>query len=224
VTLPRLHGRRPDPHQHDQLARWLHDWSLFTVLSDEASTVDLSVPRLALDDRSECSDVATGDIRLLHPTIEPLAVRYVAVLDNQGNDRWLVVPFGPLFDPATPDEVHTGRKTPALRVLCPWNRFAMTRSMLQRCWPVDRLTDEETEWLRTAPPADRIGPPLRHPLDPRWDYLEKESEFRQRVSNVGRKQVSYDITQSELRMAAEDSTPYGSEANETAGKDENDDV
>ncbi len=213
MTLPRLHSLVPNENHRAQLARWLQEWSLFEALAGETSPGRASCTPLALDHATQNTDNATGDIRLLHPCIEPMAVRYVAVLEPQGGDRWLVAPFGLLSEPATADEVRTDREISALRVLCPWNRFVLTAEMLKQCWLVGQLTEAEQRWTQTEPPVERVGPPLRHPLDPRWDYLEMEAEFRQRACSTQWRQMIYDIsTPSELRKAAEDSAPYGSEA------------
>jgi hypothetical protein len=208
-----------------RLARWLAEWELLKALTPE-NAGGTGPPDRPLPDTpagSTSSPVRSGDIRLLHPLIEPGAVRYVAVTTDDGEDAWFVVPFGLLAEPATPDEVLTRRGTPPLRVLCPWNRFHMSTSMLQRCWLVDRLTDEEATWCRSGLPPDRTGAPLRHPLDPRWDYLEMESAFRQRVCHAAPAGMTYEIPYpSALRKAAEDSTPYGHSIRSTEEEHEDD--
>jgi hypothetical protein len=224
MTLAPIDGLTPAPEHRELLARWLQEWQLFLALADETSAEDASVPALTLDRPPHSPAVERGDIRLIHPSIEPVDVRYVAVVDQDDAEDWLVIPFGRLSEPATTEEVRTDRNSPTLRVLCPWNRFSVTTTALQRCWLVDRLTDQEAGWTGSALPPERTGPPLRHPLDPRWDYLEMESEFRQRVCSKRRTQVVYDIISStELRKAAEDQAPYGSEngSAENEGQDNN---
>lgn len=212
----------PDPSR-ERLRRWLAEWKLLNALTSETDgepqqPTGRSGAPLPLANEMP---VQAGDIRLLHPRFEPDAPRYVAVAAARDVDTWLVVPFGLLSEPATPDEVVTGRSTPALRVLCPWNQFSMSTLMLQRCWLVDRLTDREAAWCQSTRPADRVGPPLRHPLDLRWDYLEMESDFRQRVCRRSRGGITYDIASpSELRKAAEDGAPYGEESDDTEPDDE----
>jgi hypothetical protein len=229
MTLPRVNRDRPDPDQAARLSRWLKEWELLQALAPDAPPPASHTP-LALADAADPAPVQAGDIRLLHPAIEPHGVRYIAVLCQQNGGDFLVAPFGLLSEPATPGEVATGRTTPALRVLCIWNRFEMCRANLQRSWLADRLNDEECHTL-LAPmvtasamgaatwPADRTGPPLRHPLDPRWDYLDMESEFRQRACRPTRQGVVYDIGVGERRQAAETHTPYET----PAGKDEDGD-
>ncbi|MDP6491514.1 MAG: hypothetical protein QGH42_05565 [Kiritimatiellia bacterium] len=212
----------PDPSR-ERLSRWLVEWELLNALTSEtAGETKQPAGRFGtpLPLANEIP-VQAGDIRLLHPRFEPDAPRYVAVVANTDMDTWLVIPFGLLSEPATPGEVVTGRNAPALRVLCPWNRFSMSTLMLERCWLADRLTDKEADWCRSTRPPDRVGPPLRHPLDPRWDYLEMESEFRQRVCSRSRGGITYEIAPpSELQKAAEDGVPYGDESDETEPGDE----
>jgi len=216
----------PDPDRA-RLARWLAEWELFRALAsatDDDAGAPTDTPR-GLSPLTGEAPVTTGDIRLLHPRLEPGGPRYIGVIANTDSNTWIVVPFGLLAEPATPEEVITGRDTPALRVLCPWNQFSMSTTMLQYCWRVDRLTDTETALCQTALPVGRIGPPLRHPLDPRWDYLEMESEFRQRVCSADRGQVTYEIPYpSELRKAAEDGAPYGNDSDGAKPEDENGDA
>ena len=230
MTLPRVNRDQPDPDQTAHLSRWLREWELLQALAPDTPPRPSHTP-LALAGAADPNPVQAGDIRLLHPAIEPNGVRYVAVLCQQRGGDFLVAPFGLLSEPATQDEVTTGRTTPALRVLCAWNRFEMCRDDLQRSWLADRLNDEECHTLLTPMvtatatgaatwPADRTGPPLRHPLDPRWGYLEMESEFRQRACRPTRHGVVYDIGAGELRKAAETRTPYGTPADEDEDGDE----
>ncbi|MBL7077638.1 MAG: hypothetical protein ISS31_09205 [Kiritimatiellae bacterium] len=210
----------PDPNRA-RLARWLAEWELFQALTPEKVDIaERPAPPLLSLSQPDDTPVHPGDIRLLHPRFESSIPRYVAVAANTDGDGWHVVPFGLLTEPATPGEVVTRRSAPALRVLCLWNQFSLPTTMLQCCWRVDRLSEEEKAWLQSDLPSHRVGPPLRHPLDPRWDYLEMESEFRQRVSRGTRRQVTYDITPSELRKAAEDSAPYGDQDDEPSPEDE----
>ncbi len=211
MTLPAFHSLTPNSHQRNRLSRWLREWNLLKAFETDRTVEYAAGPVQTLDENSQNSQITAGEIRLLPPDLEPSAVRYIAILDRQAKGRWLVVPFGLLSEPATPEEVLTDREAPALRVLCPWNRFTMDAGLLQRCWQVGQLNAEEENWLQTTPPSDRAGPPLRHPLDPRWDYLEMESKFRQRVCAATRRRIIYDISPpADLLKAAEDSPPYGS--------------
>ena len=209
MTVAEQNETPPAPNpDHHRLTRWLHEWKLYLALQAEDVIDHPDHPPLALDTYETEDAIAPRDIRLIHPSLEPTAPRYVAVLQGW-NDRWRVIPFGQLGEPAVRDEIRTDRAAPALRVLCPWNTFIMTTAMLRCCWRVDRLTDAEVAWM-ASPPTARMGPPLRHPFDPRWDYLEMESQFRQRVCNSSREHIQYDIRSgAELPMAAEDRAPYG---------------
>lgn len=220
MTLPHVRHEQGNPEHHSRLSQWLGEWALFRALAPDASSAEDHRPT-PLATPSDRTAVQPGDIRLLHPSIEPNAPRYVAVIESAGREGWRVAPFGLLAEPATPEEVATGRTAPGLRVLCAWNRFDMPASSLQTCWLADRLSEAEQDVLLTplrgspvegsaAWPPERVGPPLSHPLDPRWDYLEMESELRHRASQTPRRGVVYDIGDGELRKAAEGRAPYGS--------------
>lgn len=209
-------SRENQPHRDSRncLDRWLQEWRLYLALAEVPEDVDHPPPALTLDGATTPPPVAMGDIRLIHPSMEPTAVRYIAVL-NRGSREWTVVPFGQFSAPAMEGEIRTDRCEPCLRVLCAWNVFTMSTVQLQRCWQVDHLTAAERGWLTSSPPISRIGPPLRHPLDPRWDYLEMESQFRQRITAVRTHEVNYEIpAPHELPLAAEDRAGYGDNAPE----------
>ncbi len=189
--------------------RWYYEWELYKTLAGTDTSAAARTQRQRWHAITPAPTVTKSDIRLLHPQIEPSAVRYVAVLAPHGDTAWLTVPFGQLSLPATPDEIHTDRTSPALRVLCGWNRFIIPTAALQQSWRVGTLTAEEMAWL-ASPPPERTGPPLRHPADPRWDYLEMESEFRERVRIASQTQTTYEIPYPHvLRRAAEDGPHYG---------------
>ncbi len=192
----------PDGDQQTRLACWLHEWRLFMVLSESTLSEDTSFPNAGSpvfrhDENGDESLFALGDILLLHPAMEPSTPRYIAILEMRANNTCLAIPFGLMSAPAIPEEIRTDR--------------------LAYCWRIDQLTGEERDWLLTGAPGDRTGPPLRQPTDPRWDYLEMESEFRQRVSGRRDQTVTYDISEAvRLQKAAEDGVPYGRDNNITS--------
>lgn len=131
-----------------------------------------------------------GEIRLLHPAVRnadrPL---YIAILFESARETFCIAPFGRFSEPATPGEWLTGRTTPALRVLCLWNSQEWSRQELEQSWAVDQLTADELhaallvlrsvrhDGVLATPLLQQTGPPLVHPLDPRWDYIEEEREL-----------------------------------------------
>lgn len=129
----------------------------------------------------------TGDIILLPPDNEATRARpvYVALAGELQSGAWLAVPFGRFPVPALPGELATGRAAAPLQVLCVWNHAPIAAERLARGWQVGRLCAREQRWLRQLldlppgraprkPLAQRLGPPLVHPLDPRHDYIEQE--------------------------------------------------
>ena len=180
--------------------------------------------------------VGIGQIRLLRPATligpddRPV---YVAVIEERAGNSFLVAPFGRFSTPADPGEWQTGLKAPPLRVLCLWNsRVAAGETLARNSWPAGRLAPrkvaEALEVYRLAklgvPPTtvrpSRLGPPLRHPLDPRLQYRAEEAalieeclrpaEAREPADGAGR---VYEMRErSELPLAAEAHPDYGSAA------------
>lgn len=144
---------------------------------------------------------AAGQIRLMIPDFAPICRRpaYILITESLPSDEWLIAPFGILTSPAIPGEWRTGLRALPVRVLCVWNTRRVTRERLQRSWHVRnvddrrlalarRLTADIFSWPASIRnrimvnegvrpvPANVLGPPLVHPLDPRRQYLTAESE------------------------------------------------
>ena len=78
-------------------------------------------------------------------------------------------------------------------------------------------------WQNQTPisaPNRNVGPPLRHPLDPRHKYVAEEQEMLDAATAVGEKEegqpqanvahpASYDWKPDALRLAAEQKAEYG---------------
>ncbi|MBT3191673.1 MAG: hypothetical protein HN341_03880 [Verrucomicrobia bacterium] len=165
-----------------RLATWLLEWDLFRFSGTEEE--ELPSATLPVDSRQGESvapideDLAAGEIRLLVPRRDELPL-FIAVADIESNDQAVCVPFSPLGEPATPDELLTGRDTPAIRVFCLWNARTLARARISDSWIADKLSTAELERLVQAlkgcqrdghvPSHLRAdaGPPLVHPADPR---------------------------------------------------------
>jgi hypothetical protein len=167
----------------------------------------------------------------------------VAILQEETDNRLLLAPYGRFSEPAIPGELLTGRTAPPLRVICPWNFLVTNRLRLEHSWLVSDMADTETaEALSVlahtvdgiALPAaltERVGPPLRHPLDPRHDYIEEERTWTDQIGSrcadggmvVRDGLVSWPQLAREprpLRKAAETRAHYGSPpAAETEGRE-----
>jgi hypothetical protein len=185
--LPNIAIQTAPAWQRDRLERWLREWE-----ADRRLPIpDLPNPAPLPPDPASTQTPVPGSIWLLHPSVTPAATRPVYISILQPADRSAgqldVAPFGRFAEPALPGEWLTGRTTPALRVLCPWNSAAMSVAAIQRGWPVDQLTATEQEhalavWAhvredRPLPESlgQQVGPPLVHPLDPRWEYRDEEA-------------------------------------------------
>ena len=228
--------------QAERLARWLHEWQLQQTLA-QAAPEPLSGKQAPSNSTDEFPAVeqappdmppAPGQIRLLRPRPEapddgPL---FVATLAADTDDVLTGIPFSPFSEPATPDELLTGRPQSVVRVLCLWNARTMRPSELKESWLVDDLTDQEltdfTHALRTVLQTDALpddmqqlgGPPLVHPDDPRHIYLSMErtrinvtlpESTQATAPSVLRYPESGDRARDDLPLAAEDSEDYTSE-------------
>lgn len=143
---------------------------------------------------------APGDIRLIHPADnghDGLPPLYVAVVSAAAQGGWLLVPFGRFSTPAVASEWRTGLKAMPLRVLCLWNARTVPDTLAAHSWFAGRLSLRLLARARTLcaevsaqatdgipagrPDSNRrtvpeFGPPLVHPLDPRWMYLSQEAD------------------------------------------------
>jgi len=174
------------------------------------------------------ADPAPGQIRLLPPSMPGAGERpvYVLVLAAEGTNGFVLVPFGRFAGPAVPAELLTGRDEPFLRVLCVWNVIRLTADSARRTWLAGSVDDEElgtalavyrheTEGVDLADNvADRIGPQLSHPFDPRYIYLREEADRLRRLdesARCGTRRFIYDRQDEDrvLPKAAEDREEYG---------------
>jgi hypothetical protein len=167
-----------------------------------------------------------GQIRLLSPSIHGADTRpvHVAILQEEDPETFTISPFSRFSEPATEKELLTGRDTPFLRVLCLWNAQHIPLHILQKSWLVDEMSHDElndaitilgyrsTDCLLSPSLAQRIGPEIVHPLDPRHDYLQQESELMQQIISPNKTSFPYHIDKgTDLPMAAEDHEDYGKE-------------
>jgi len=211
--LPEIQPGEIRPRQKEYLAAWLAEWHTEQALR----TIDKTLPPEATGqtestaDREHDSSVAlsrpfadepeisAGQIRLLASAAVPTAERpvYIATLAMPDRGMILVAPFSTFANPATPGELLTGRATPLLRVICPWNAARVPVFLAQQSWFVDRLSDSEQadlaaalRYLATSCPmgsdlADRIGPPIAHVADPRRAYEQEEQHLLDLLRDAG---------------------------------------
>lgn len=180
------------PQQRQTLASWLREWTVEQALAgggEEAAWA--SAARRRRTRRRQ--PARAGEVRLLPPDISGDRLRYFLVLEAPPDGPVRVAPFSRFAVPAIPGEWRTGHRAPALAVLCVWNAVALPRAIAERAWPVTDFGAERLEKARKLaavylapdlePPAgwtESVGPPLRHPDDPRWRYLREEAEAWER--------------------------------------------
>ncbi len=192
MTDPDLPSRN-DATGRERLAAWLAEWELDRVLAETEAHDDASPPGpMARIGRGtpwvtpfEPRPPVPGEIRLMSPpeaADPPLAL---AVLDMEG-EVCRVAPFGRFRHPAVPAELRVDPPQPWLRVLCLWNVRARLLTDLVSSWPLGHLSTHDLGLARElldvlesdgeVPEAlhARTGPPLRHPMDPRREYLREE--------------------------------------------------
>ncbi len=176
-----------------RLAEWLREWAV-----DQALRGEPAGPAAAGRTRPVSYDEVPGigDIRVLHPASVASAQRplYIALLDHAPSGAWLAAPFSRFANPASPGEWLTGRRSAALRVLCPWNARWMPAATVLRSWRAGRLTPRERDgalrvldaWRRGARPDPALeaatGLPVLHPDDPRRIYEDEEARLMDEAS------------------------------------------
>ncbi len=179
--------------------------------------------------------VRLAQVRLVRPGLASAArdrLLYLLVLGRPARGVWLAAPFGRYTTSALPGEIERPGAPPALRVVCLWNTRRLPDGWLRRCTFATALSSAEQRTLaaalrllkRGAPPSPALrpfaGPPLRHPLDPRHDYLEEEREAMESLAmSAGLADNGPDArpsvndgtwTRNALPLAAEGAVGYGS--------------
>ena len=171
-----------------QLLQWLAEWRADQLLSHDEAPFPAQQESAS---GAPAEQPRAGGIFLLQPLSPALAERprYAALLDLPSNGRALAAPFSRFSIPATPGEFHLGGESLPTRVLCVWNARWVSWERLPPGWNAGALTEEErlqalalcaTLEAGAPPPpslSERTGPPLTHPLDPRWTYIEEELEW-----------------------------------------------
>jgi hypothetical protein len=199
--------------ERNTLSDWLFEWNLDQALGGREAPA--AVDPLASDFRGEVPP-AVGQIRLW-PGGGPLDPPCLGFLLPAGYGTWWVLPFSRYAHPASPDEWRL-RDEPPVRVLQGWNRRRVGTALAAASWLAGRISGEAlflaTVFLQAIgdggpmPPVLRsmIGPPLRHPLDPRHDYREQEWE---RVGHALGEAREVRQEADDLQWAAEPAAPFG---------------
>ncbi len=228
----RLNIGRQEGWQAERLTHWLLEWELLQEPQEKIASAEVNASEGELPEgcvASPDADVEPGQIRLMMPQGDDDGLLFLAIV-GEGGDEGAVfcVPFSPLSEPATPDELLSGRDTPVVRVFCLWNTRSVALRVLCESWIVDRLTADELKRLKRAllaceqtgsVPDDlrrEAGPPLIHPEDPRRLYRRIERNrihnclIREHTSRAADNVILYTIEseQQKLPKAAEDHDTY----------------
>jgi len=184
--------RRIAKVQKRNLECWLQEWNIEQELERDDTACEGVAEGGTLHGRPrEGAVVEVKQIRLLYPDCRASWRRpvYLALIENRQEGGFLAAPFSRFSYPALPGELATGMDDAPLRVVSLWCAREFKASRLALGWQVDSLSEAQLvaaravyRWIgggADVPAATkaRIGPPLTHPLDPRWDYREEELEF-----------------------------------------------
>jgi len=192
--------------EQNKLRAWLEEFAL--LQGEEFPSVSAS----SEIDFSEESAPEEGQIRLWPALDEP----FYGLLLRAGYATWRVLPFSPLSLPAIPAEARV-REEPPIHVLEGWNLRTVSTAVVRQSWCAGTIPSEAwfwlQEWLMVVEEGGEMperflpqtGPRLKHPLDPRHAYLDREAERADAC--LGESPASYQ-TRPQSR-AAEDSTEYG---------------
>lgn len=187
MSTPSNHRRRSNIRDRERLAAWLTEREIDLTLRVDMRFPHVEEPSGIL--RYDQGVQQPGEIYILSPAPaehpEWLGPVYCLILKRQDTGGVLAVPFGRYALPAVPGEWATGLRAVPLRVLCFWNARPaaglnllpgaakkLTGSML------DKADQACRHVLDGEPVTDSIskgfGPPLVHPADPRYPYLDEE--------------------------------------------------
>lgn len=234
---PEAGGAGSLPQQRQTLASWLREWTVEQALAggeEEAAWASAASGRRT----PRRQPARAGEVRLLPPDISGDRLRYFLILEAPPDGPVRVAPFSRFAVPAIPGEWRTGHRAPALAVLCVWNAIDLPRALAECAW---RVTDFGAARLDSArklaakylapdldPPAEwaeSVGPPLRHPDDPRWSYLREEAETWERWASPASGMAAAEPLQlrdrsaeAELPLAAEPRSPYRTRARKGGDK------
>lgn len=182
-------GKENKMHRN-QLASWLREWQIDCLLRPD-SPPDKECSAAPETYTFHNFSPTAGQIVLLPPVSAPLvAERPIFILILEKTPTTLrVAPFSRFATPAVQAEWKTGLRAKPLRVLCLWNTHRVSARALTTGWLASAVKTQTLEQALDVyrhlhsdiplklVPRQKLGPPLRHPLDPRHVYLEDESSL-----------------------------------------------
>jgi hypothetical protein len=236
MKLPDYKMKQRPAYEQKQLAAWLAERELDLLLRDDEQGAD-DVPaakNLRYNLKLKPAEtVREGDVVVLRPAAgADWSPVYVLLLDGPSSESWLGIPFSRYATPAVPGEWQTNFTATPLRVLCFWNMNTVTRSnfipgAVKHCTPAEVAEIIKIrECIARGEVIDsregkQFGPPLIHPADPRYEYLDEERErlnahlnVRVHASEADEEEdiITYDFRtrgKTEWLLAAEGRPEYG---------------
>lgn len=190
-NLEKLKLRLLSDKDAERLTRWLYEWNLMQASDNNADNIinhSIGGQLDVLPDGYVANyddNIEVGQIRLMAP-VENETMLFIVVVSIEENKKVSFIPFSPLSEPATPDELLNGRDQAVVSVYCLWNLKKVPATVICNSWIVDMLNSDELEHLLYAIniyesigclPDDLLtdtGPPLIHPEDPRREYINIE--------------------------------------------------
>lgn len=183
MKLPFHNVIRPSRRQRRDLADWLVERALDPMV-EPPEFISPSSGQLRYDRTRE--PIRAGEIFLLRPAPDTVwGPTYVMALEQMTATTWRMAPFGRYATPAVPGEWKTGMAAVPLRVLCLWNVRAIRTELLlpgaarrigaAKMHEVSLVYRHVMEGATVdSALAARLGPPIVHPADPRYEYLAEE--------------------------------------------------
>ena len=188
--------------QKKRLARWLEEWRAYQVLQNGLGEENPTIhsPLFLQEKALRSVPIEAGQVRLIHPAASADARArpvYAVILKEAQAGGWLIAPFSRFSEPATPGEWLTGLSAVPLRVLCLWNARVVPSEWLEKSWKAAVLSKQKIKQSldlyrcvhhgEPVPEAflKRIGLPVLHPLDPRFQYEMEERDFLSEYSGRG---------------------------------------
>lgn len=204
--------------ERTHLQNWLLEYELYQQL--RPAVEEQNFDTAAIDFSLEPAP-SEGQIRLW-PARNLVDEPVYGLLMRGGYGQWRVFPFSPLALPAVPEELRVREEGPVW-VIEGWNVRTGLSAMVESSWCVGELEEEvrfrvhswclaleHGDYPETL--SDYIGPPLRHPLDPRHIYRDEE---QQRVDRcLGELVPAVDFDAPDLDIAAEPEAGYGGQTEE----------
>jgi len=203
--------------EQEKLQKWMEDYAVHDLLQETGARASCPTFPEPIDFSKE-SLLAEGQIRLW-PACDVEYPPLYGLVMRAGYGRWRVFPFSQLSLPALPQELMI-RSAPPAQILQGWNAREIPSAKAAQSWFIESLPDQDcflvNRWWLCLSAGDQmphefeaqVGPQLRHPLDPRHEYLDAEA-LRSDTCLAEASAVYGE--RPDIQKAAEPETDYGSD-------------